>query len=85
MKGKEMKYNYNYDLINKIVNRYIRLLNYFLLRRKYDIAKYFYDEILCQIYTFYKEKYISYQAYWYFRTRVSQIFITDVTEKGKKK
>ena len=59
-----------YELINKIVNRYIKLLDYFLIRRNFKIAKYFYDEILWQINMFYSNNYISYDAYKYFINRV---------------
>ena len=68
-----MKTVETYKLLNYTVNYHINLIQDSLLRRKLEVAMYFYYAILNLVSGYYNNKYISYDAYRYFRNRIMQI------------
>ena len=62
-----------YKLLNVTVNYYINLIEDSLLRSKKERALHFYYSILNLVKLYYNNKYITYDAYSYFRNRIMQI------------
>ena len=62
-----------YKLLSNTVEYHNNLINDSLLRRKDEVALYFYYAILNLVKGYYNNKYISYDAYRYFRNRIMQI------------
>lgn len=68
-----MKTVQTYKLLNDAVNYHIILIEDSLLRSKKEMALYLYYAILNLVKVYYNNKYISYDAYSYFRNRIMQI------------
>ena len=68
-----MKTVQTYKLLNDTVNYHINLIEYSLLRGKEEMALYFYYALVNLVNEYYNNKYISYDAYRYFRSRIMQI------------
>ena len=62
-----------YKLLNDIVNYHINLIEDCLLRRKKEEALYLYYAIVNLVKEYYNKKYISCDAYRYFRSRIMQV------------
>ena len=65
-----MKTVQTYELLNQTVDYHNRLINDMLLRRKEELALYFYCAILNLVCGYYENNYISYYCYRYFRNRI---------------